>query len=483
VGTDFSANQTLTIEGLYFKNFAIANQAKPGLKVFVGGAGDTFADSWDVKTIMIKGVVTLGDHFQGQVGDKFAGETESATTTEFFRFRLNNDGEPASTTLTVDLSSINGIVTGDVTDVQLWADVDGLGDVTAPDPTGVWNTYERSPVTSVYSLTFDSDNNVLYAGAGNGTIYRCETSTGCDDNGDWTVSFPTPDNQIRSLFFDSVNNAIYAGSNNDGIIYRCDTASGCDETDGSEWVECYNTPATTIYAFALDTANNVIYAASADIGAATIYRCDASTGCDDPSEWTISHSTTHDTIYSLTFDSVNNVLYAGSSNSGIIYRCETASGCDETTDWATSYDTPATSIYSLTFDATNKILYAGSSDGPPPATRGNFTFGPLPLTPSTMSSTPAQGEAPKSLAATLPPAAMLMMAQSGCWITTLPWVETLPPLPLTPPTTWSTVAQVALRLPTDLKGIIGWAAEITYGLSAPPLMAIRIGSEVSPMTA
>jgi hypothetical protein len=57
VGTDFSANQTLTIEGLYFKNFAIANQAKPGLKVFVGGAGDTFADSWDVKTIMIKGVV------------------------------------------------------------------------------------------------------------------------------------------------------------------------------------------------------------------------------------------------------------------------------------------------------------------------------------------------------------------------------------------------------------------------------------------
>jgi hypothetical protein len=30
VGTDFAANQTLTIEGLYFKNFAIANQAKPG---------------------------------------------------------------------------------------------------------------------------------------------------------------------------------------------------------------------------------------------------------------------------------------------------------------------------------------------------------------------------------------------------------------------------------------------------------------------
>jgi len=162
VNPDFAANDTLIIEDLYFKNFATANPAKVGLKVLLDGAGDTAADGWDVKTIMIKGIVTLGDHTQGQVGDKFTGQTESETTTEFFQFQLTNDGEPASTTLTVDLSNINGIVTGDITNAEIWADVNGDGLVTAA---ASWSSYATTE-SDIYHFAFDSANNVIYASTG-----------------------------------------------------------------------------------------------------------------------------------------------------------------------------------------------------------------------------------------------------------------------------------------------------------------------------
>jgi len=358
VNPDFAANDTLTIEGLYFENFATANPAKAGLKVFLGGAGDTVADSWDVKTIMIKGIVTLGDHTQGQVGDKFTGQTESETTTEFFQFQLTNDGEPASTTLAVDLSNINGIVTEDIANAEIWADVNGDGLVTAAT---AWSSYATTE-SDVYYFAFDSTNNVLYATTGmDGIILRCDTSTGCDETTDWTISYDDPtETQLRSLIFDSTNNVLYAGTSPGGVILRCDTSTGCDET--TDWTTSYDTAEGQIWSLTFDSTNNVIYAGSFNAAGANIFRCDTSTGCDEAKDWTICYNTTDTYIRSLTFDSTNNVIYAGSYPSGIIFRCDTSTGCDEASDWTTSYDTAESNIYSLTFDSANNVIYAGSGD-------------------------------------------------------------------------------------------------------------------------
>jgi hypothetical protein len=364
VNPDFAANDTLTIEDLYFKNFATANPAKVGLKVFLGGAGDTAADSWDVKTIMIKGIVTLGDHSQGQVGDKFAGETESETTTEFFRFQLTNDGEPASTTLTVDLSNINGIVTGDITNAEIWVDKGSAGEVDGNgvvDPATAWTTYATTE-SDIYHFAYDSANNVIYATTGSdGIILRCDISTGCDETTDWTISYDDPtETQLRSLIFDSTNNVIYVGTSPGGVILRCDTSTGCDET--TDWTTSYDTDEGQIYSLTFDSTNNVIYAGSFNAAGANIFRCDTSTGCDEAKDWTICFNTTDTYIRSLIFDSTNNVIYAGSYSSGIIYRCDTSTGCDEVSDWTTSYDTAESNIYSLTFDSANNVIYAGSGD-------------------------------------------------------------------------------------------------------------------------
>ncbi|MGD8706783.1 MAG: hypothetical protein PVI84_14840, partial [Syntrophobacterales bacterium] len=399
VDTDFSPGETLTINDAAFKTFGSVNSPVSGLQLLRDGASDTGVDGTDDKTIAITGSVTLADHAAGQVSDKFAGQTETETTTEYFQFQLTNNDEPASTTLTVDLSAINGIVTGDVTNAELWTDVHGDGQVTAAT---AWSSYATTEM-DVYSLTFDSTHKVLYAGtASSGIILRCETSTGCDEITDWTTGYDTPQSQIRSLFFDSERNVIYAGSGSVGKIYRCDTgANTCNAGDG--WTESFDPSSSNVYSFALDQINNVMYAS-----ATHIYRCDTSSGCDETDDWTIAYNTSGLQVYSLTFDSINsailggnssssiyrcdtsansciggdgwgsydppgsniwsftedqtnNVIYAGTSSVGAIIRCDTSTGCDAAGDWTTAYDTLETAIYSLTFDSINNVLYAGSN--------------------------------------------------------------------------------------------------------------------------
>jgi len=81
----------------------------------------------------------------------------------------------------------------------------------------------------MYSTVFDPVNDAIYVGGGyNGPIYRCATSTGCDESKDWTTSIDTPGGSIISMLYDSTNDVIYAGTNEEGIFYRCDTSTGCD---------------------------------------------------------------------------------------------------------------------------------------------------------------------------------------------------------------------------------------------------------------
>ncbi|MEZ4195138.1 MAG: hypothetical protein R3B53_01940 [Candidatus Paceibacterota bacterium] len=68
------------------------------------------------------------------------------------------------------------------------------------DASGDFTTAYDSIWPSIYSLTIDSVNGVLYAGSGNGgIIYRCLLSTACDASGDFTVAYDTSEIFIQSL--------------------------------------------------------------------------------------------------------------------------------------------------------------------------------------------------------------------------------------------------------------------------------------------
>ena len=86
--------------------------------------------------LRVKGTLTLaeeGGGTPGQITDQFAGD--AATTTELFRFRLTPNYENASTTLTLDLSSVTGIASGDITSGNIYVDSDTNGRISADETT------------------------------------------------------------------------------------------------------------------------------------------------------------------------------------------------------------------------------------------------------------------------------------------------------------------------------------------------------------
>jgi len=76
--------------------------------------------------LLVVGNIALGNHTAGQVSNKFE-EGVSSTSTELFRFKLTPEGETASTTLALSLSSVTGISAGDITSGNIYADSDNNG--------------------------------------------------------------------------------------------------------------------------------------------------------------------------------------------------------------------------------------------------------------------------------------------------------------------------------------------------------------------
>jgi len=264
VGSSFSDGETLFIDGLNFTDFGGDGTATSStalttsaLILYLDGQSDISANATDDKSVTIKGKVTLDDHTLNQVSNKFESGV-AATTTEFFRFNADLAGERASSTITFNLSNITGVETADITDVKLYVDTDGDGEVTASSS---WSTAANTSEGIILSLTFDSTNNIIYAGTYvGGTILRCDNSTGCDVQEEWsTVYDDATETRIISLTFDSTKNVIYAGTGAGGTILRCDTSTGCDSQ--GDWNTVYDDATETyIYSLTFDSTNNVIYA-------------------------------------------------------------------------------------------------------------------------------------------------------------------------------------------------------------------------------
>lgn len=226
-----------------------------------------------------------------------------------------------------------------------------------------WTTAYNTPESTVSAFAYDYENGVLYAaaGGGNGVIYRCVVSSGCDISGDWTEVYDAASLWDQpAIVFDAATNTIFSTS--DGVVSRCDTSTGCDAP--GDWANVFTSGDDDVLSLGVDTANSVLYVGSAWTQG-IIYRCDiAATSCDASGDFTTSFDTPDDGLTSMVYDAANGTMYAGSEWGGEIYRCDTATDCDTGTDWTVSGDLPGTGnlIHALAIDSTNNILYATSDD-------------------------------------------------------------------------------------------------------------------------
>ena len=77
------------------------------------------------------GSLVLADHDSGQVPDQFGATTP--VTAEFFAFKLTRSGPATVDNIRVHFSTSGGVVDGDVTNGELWRDVNNNGVVDGPD--------------------------------------------------------------------------------------------------------------------------------------------------------------------------------------------------------------------------------------------------------------------------------------------------------------------------------------------------------------
>lgn len=180
----------------------------------------------------------------------------------------------------------------------------------------------------VEEFGFDEGDNVLYGGFGGsseGTVYRCDMATGCDDDTEW-ISVFSAGGPFTAFTVDEVNGVVYAAQQHGvddfdpdhGSVRRCDERN--TDCSGPDWTAV--TPATNDFGKAIfwDAGMNVIFW---DIGG-QLYRCDvAATDCDAPGDWRVVF--TDATGISFARDPSNSILYLGGNH---IFRCEESSGCD-----------------------------------------------------------------------------------------------------------------------------------------------------------
>jgi len=132
--SSFTANDTLIISGLSFKDFTQANAPAVALQVFKDGPSDIVSDANDSKTVAIKGKVTVANSDAGQPSNKFnISSGNSVTDALLFNFKMTPAGENANTTITVALSGVHGFSSANITPVSLYIDYNGNGIVDGGD--------------------------------------------------------------------------------------------------------------------------------------------------------------------------------------------------------------------------------------------------------------------------------------------------------------------------------------------------------------
>ena len=126
VNADFANASSVTISGLSYIVSSTANTATTSRDLKWLGAGQAPPFVRDSRTVTIIGALDLGQHSAGQASNQFTASS-TASNKPLFNFQLLPTGENASTTLVVQLSSITGIVTADMSGAQIIKDTNANG--------------------------------------------------------------------------------------------------------------------------------------------------------------------------------------------------------------------------------------------------------------------------------------------------------------------------------------------------------------------
>ena len=200
-------------------------------------------------------------------------------------------------------------------------------------------------------LAYDPVRNKLYAG-GFEAMMRCDNP---DISPSWSrmgLVMSVGGGEVYSLAFDKNNNVLYAGGQvPGGGIWRCK-----DPDKSTDWVDTGGAvKGTDMRKLVYDDIRNVLYAG---YGTADVWRCDTP---DTSPTWKDTGGPGNPTD-SLAYDSVNGILYAGSSHVGI-FRCDNPK---ESPTWSAVSNMPpilqSRLRYYLTFDANHNFLFVAISD-------------------------------------------------------------------------------------------------------------------------
>lgn len=218
---NWNIGDTATISGLKMGNFTSAVASSSAIGVRVDGSGDASTDATDPVGKTIKGTLALQDHGAGQVSNQFTGSQTSMTGVTLFRYRLVPTGEPMNIgTTTINLSSVAGFASSDITNTALYQDsnsngtldageaeisasgtvyiVNGSGTIVLPSAGGTsgwWNTnwQKRIKITFSGATTTESEANfpVLVQLNSSRINYANTNASGTD------IRFIDPDNNTQ----------------------------------------------------------------------------------------------------------------------------------------------------------------------------------------------------------------------------------------------------------------------------------------------
>jgi len=222
-------------------------------------------------------------------------------------------------------------------------------------------------VSSVYDVSYDSTNNLVYIGADSGKfgVYNRTTNVLTDlsatDPGNWLGS-----STVLDLEYNSNNNLIYigAGSGKFGVYNVSDNILyNLSSTDVGDWLG-----SSQINSISYDSINNLMYIGSIS-GKFGVYNVSDNILYDlsstDVGNWMGSSMT----IRSLTYNSKNGLVYLGGEkgpspfddrfgvynySDGITYDLSST----DTGDWLGS-----TRIFSSVYDSNNNLVYIGATEG------------------------------------------------------------------------------------------------------------------------
>ncbi|MBI2591766.1 MAG: hypothetical protein HYW34_03770 [Candidatus Brennerbacteria bacterium] len=157
---DFANNTGITISGLGYRDFNAVNSATSTRDLKWNGQGQAPPFVRDTRTAAIRGRLQLEAHSAGQESDKFAASSTYANQ-ELFAFQLLPNDEAASTTLTIDLSAITGIITGDIASPQIFVDANANGTVDAGETTTAFGAGTVSISGGTGTITFTATTSTL----------------------------------------------------------------------------------------------------------------------------------------------------------------------------------------------------------------------------------------------------------------------------------------------------------------------------------